>query len=200
MACEKYSELMMQYMDGVLTADGKANLDEHMNICEGCQEDFAAYNEILQGINDAVEIVEAPADFASSVMAKVSELNLYAPKQVKARSSERLIDGIIFAAWLVFAVTIFAGAALAIFGEQIVEWANTQGFYALSEILYSMSNFVATVTTAIAGLFSNMGESAGGTTIFYSMAFLVLFIGLVLLQIYIAPKKKTLAIREDNIE
>jgi len=195
MACERYSEFMMQYMDGgILAMDDRAELEAHMDACPNCQEDFDVYSEILQGMSDVLEIVEAPDDFTPSVMAKVAELNLYAPKQAGSqvvRPREKLFDGMIFAAWLVFAAVVFGGTALAIFGEQMIEWARGQGFYILAEILHPMVNFTAGVIASVGGFFSNVGEAASGGMIFYSVAFLVLFACLVILQIYISPKKAT---------
>jgi len=177
----------MHYMDGILKPAEEADLKEHMESCAECFEDFTAYSEILQGFNN-MEIVEAPADFAPAVMAKIATLNLYAPK--KGSIKERLVDVSIFAAWFILITILFGGIVFAIFGTQITEWTEAQGFETLANIMLPIADAMAGVAANIAQFASGLGTWSDGAMIIYSIAFFVLFALLVLAQMYIAPKHK----------
>ncbi|MCL2574822.1 MAG: anti-sigma factor [Defluviitaleaceae bacterium] len=187
MACEKYTDMMMDYMDGNLSDVEQNELKQHMEECNACNEDFAAYSEILQGFNE-LEIIEAPEDFAASVMAKIYELNLYAPK--KASVKERLVDGAIFAAWVSVATVLFGGIGFAIFGNGAVHFAQIQGFYTLSNIFEAITVASQSIIAAIGSFLASIGNWSESSMVVYSIAFFALFAALLLLQVYIIPRQK----------
>ncbi|MDR2167959.1 MAG: hypothetical protein LBE35_08960 [Clostridiales bacterium] len=184
--CNKYGEFMMKYMDKELSLCDfeEMNLKKHMEVCADCREDFAAYSEILQGFDD-MEIVEAPADFAPAIMAKVAALNLYnSPKK------GRILDGLIFGAWAILALGLFGGAALALFGAEILTWLQGAGLYGLSDALSPVITAMSAGLSSIGAFFGNLGEWSHQTMILYSIAFLLVFVALVALQFGLSPKAK----------
>lgn len=70
-ACEHYEELISAFIDGVLAEEDRAVLMEHMSGCAGCQ----AYFDDQIAIHDAMdtEPIQAPGDFADTVMKRVRE-------------------------------------------------------------------------------------------------------------------------------
>jgi hypothetical protein len=192
--CNKYGDYMMRYMDGILGDFEEMNLKKHMEACAVCREDFAVYSEILQGFRDFSEtqIVEAPADFAPAVMAKITALNLYAPKK------GRLIDALIFSAWTILALALFGGTALALFGTEILGWLQGIGLYGIADGLNPLIAVINNGLTAITDFFANMGYWPRETAIFYSIVFLLVFVALVALQLSMSQGKRAQRLPMNN--
>jgi len=76
-----------------------------------------------------------------------------------ARSKEKLIDGLIFFGWFLAAAGIVAVVLL------------------------------TDVVSRVAGFFANVGEGANGAAMLYGAMFLVIFVGLVILQVFLAPNR-----------
>ncbi|MCL2620819.1 MAG: zf-HC2 domain-containing protein [Defluviitaleaceae bacterium] len=186
--CDKNIDLMMKYMDGGLDDFEKMNLEKHIEVCEVCAEDFAAYSEILHGF-EKMEIEEAPDGFGEAVMAKVTQLDLYAPEKVAENRRIKVVDGLIFGAFGVAAFVLFGGGALALFGGEILGWFYGAGLYGVAEFVAP----IAEVCSAVVGTISNWATGLGDivpqeTMIFYGVAFLVVFSVLVFLQVHMSRK------------
>lgn len=192
MACNKYGDLMMLYMDGILDEFDEMNLKKHIEVCEGCAEDFEAYSEILQSFDlDKMEIIEAPADFAPAVMRKVVELNLYAPKA-------RVADALLFAAWTALIAVLAGGVALAFFGVQFVTWLSEMGLYGIANFVAPVVSVASHIAASIGHFFTSLGYWSHQELILYSFVFLAIFVALVLAQVYLSPKAKLRRVKEEN--
>jgi len=187
-ACEKYSELMMKYMDGLLDDFEQMNLEKHIEACETCREDFAIYQEMLTGFEqNNVEIIEAPENFVASVMEKVDDINLYFPKQV--RDKGKIVDSIIFAVWAFFAATFAAGTLVFFQGDAILNWLFDSSLYAIANVFQPIVNFATGFGQTLGLYMSGAAEwlNAANHSI-YAAFFLVAFMALVAIQFYISPK------------
>ena len=63
-------DLLSSYIDGDLTPDQRAEVDEHLAECEACREDLELLRLTLDALHDLPEF-EAPAGFADAVMDRV---------------------------------------------------------------------------------------------------------------------------------
>lgn len=68
-SCEKYMEMASAYLDGELSPEERAELLAHLEACPGCR----AFYEVIGGISDNMEVVEAPEGFAKGVMDALGE-------------------------------------------------------------------------------------------------------------------------------
>jgi len=187
-ACEKYSELMMKYMDGLLDDFEQMNLDKHIEACETCREDFAIYQEMLTGFeHNNMEIIEAPENFVASVMEKVDDVNLYFPKKV--RDKGKIVDNIIFAVWGLLATTFTTGIVVSLQGDAILGWLFENNLYAAANALQPFVNFTTGLGEALGLYMSSAAEwlNAANYSI-YAAFFLLAFVVLVAVQFYISPK------------
>jgi len=183
MLCNKYDGLMMKYMDGALDlgSEEELALKAHIGDCAVCAEDFAAYSEILKSF-EKMEIVEPPAEFAAEVMQKVVALELYKKPRVNWVSAAA--DVLAFAAWVLALLVFAGGAALGFFGAEIFAAMEGAGLYGLIDVLAPAADFAASLTasfTESAGSIFN--EISQQSMIMYSLSLLVVFVGLVVLQI-----------------
>jgi len=188
--CSKYGDYMMKYMDGTLSEAEEARLKKHMDSCAACAEDFAAYSEILQGF-DSVELVETPADFAPAVMAQISSLNLYAPKQLRQL---KMLDKLIFIPFALLFATLSASIGLAFFGIPLVSWLYESGFYGTVSVVAPAVDAVHDTINAVISFV--LGAGGGFDTIsmiLYSSVFLLVFGVLIALQFSLAPARAKLA-------
>lgn len=67
-ACVSGVELLMDYLEGVLPADVRAALDEHVAGCSRCAAFVASYVETPRILRDAT-VVTLPADLEASLRA-----------------------------------------------------------------------------------------------------------------------------------
>ncbi|MCL2171670.1 MAG: zf-HC2 domain-containing protein, partial [Defluviitaleaceae bacterium] len=132
MECKIANDFMNLHMDGALNEADSAALQAHLEVCENCVADFAAYSEILEGFGD-LEIIEAPEGFADAVMARVSELDIYSPKAAPAKKA-RFIDNLVFALLPITAVAISVMAILLVYRYEAHEALLANGWYAAAGI------------------------------------------------------------------
>ena len=66
--CVSGVELLMDYLEGVLTAEVRAALDEHVAGCERCAAFVASYCETPRIVRDATRM-EMPPDLEASLLA-----------------------------------------------------------------------------------------------------------------------------------
>jgi anti-sigma factor RsiW len=65
-ACVSGVELLMEYLEGTLTADVQAALEQHVAGCERCTAFVASYREMPRILREA-SAVTLPADIAASL-------------------------------------------------------------------------------------------------------------------------------------
>jgi len=185
MDCNKSNELMMQYMDGKISDFEFMNLQNHMKSCQICNEDFVAYSSILTNFKDNTDIIEAPEGFEVAVMTKVNRLNIYpAPKLDKAK----ILDNIIFVAAGVVFFLFGAGAALSIFQDEIITFLVANDMQILANIVLPYSSFISDLVDDIVQIgYLSINWISQNISPFSSIFFIV-FILLVVIQLYISPK------------
>jgi anti-sigma factor RsiW len=59
LACKEFVELITAYLDGALPDDLRADVDEHLDMCDGCQNVLAQWRTI---INLAGQLTEADVE------------------------------------------------------------------------------------------------------------------------------------------
>jgi anti-sigma factor RsiW len=59
LACKEFVELVTAYLDGALPDDVRAGVDEHLDTCDGCQNELAQWRTV---INLAGRLTEADVD------------------------------------------------------------------------------------------------------------------------------------------
>ena len=62
MNCAGIKELLSQYVDGVLDAQTKADIEEHISTCLGCQQEIEELKALVEEIR-SIEQLKAPNDF-----------------------------------------------------------------------------------------------------------------------------------------
>ncbi len=78
MDCKTSSTLIMNYVDKTIKENEWANLQEHMNNCNQCQEEFKIFTEMLDLFED-VPMYEPSKTFEDKVMASIDK-SLYTEK------------------------------------------------------------------------------------------------------------------------
>jgi len=179
MVCEKSNDLMMRYMDGLLDHFDEMNLGKHIETCDACREDFAMYTEILQGIGEKMEVVEAPEGFAEAVMAQIDDIKIYFP--AKTRNKGKIIDNIIFVTWGAVAFTFVSGLLLFLLHDQIFAWLDANGFVAVSSALYPFAAWTAGFGAATVAYVTNTFEWLTTAMTTYWLALATAFAGLLAL-------------------
>ncbi len=75
MNCNNANELMMKYMDGVLTKEESMDLRQHLEICEKCKQEFDVFTQMLDGFEeDVIHIPNLDNDFNKKVMNEVQSI------------------------------------------------------------------------------------------------------------------------------
>jgi len=185
--CEKYGDLMMKYMDGLLDDFEQMNLDKHMEACEVCREDFAIYQEMLTEFDSSIEeIIEAPDSFAASVMEKIDDINIYFPKKV--RDKGKLLDGLIFAVWMLMATAFAGGTALYFQSDSIFNWMDANGLGVAIAVLQPFADFAASFGMTLEQFVVTASGWLGANLADFSIMFLPTVLILVGVQFYMSPK------------
>jgi len=187
MVCEKANELMMKYMDGLLDDFEEMNLEKHIESCEACSEDFAVYKEMLADFNhNKLEIIEAPDNFAASVMEKIEDINIYFPKKI--RDKGKVFDNVIFAVWGTLATVFALGAALYFYQDVLFNWLAENEANGLLTALAPIAAFVTEFGLTLGYYIVAATNVVGDAIRSYSLIFLAALVALVGIQLYISPK------------
>lgn len=103
---EEIAPLLSAFLDGALTEAESAEVRAHLTECEACRARVAEYAAMREGLREAMEEVEVPADFTANVMAAVR-----AEKSVRRRkvSARRYLPVAACAAVVLLAASLFPG-------------------------------------------------------------------------------------------
>lgn len=113
MKCRQADELMMEYLDGVLTEEKAQQLNQHLKSCDSCVETFYAYEQIKEELNDMV-MIEAPHEFTQEVMAAVALIEPQYEVQINPIEN---ITGIV---WGMFSICFGVGILLFMYQQEIL--------------------------------------------------------------------------------
>ncbi|MBM7615424.1 anti-sigma factor family protein [Alkaliphilus hydrothermalis] len=67
MDCKTSSALIMSYVDGTITHEEWAHLQNHMKSCSLCQEEFEVFTEMI-GLIEEMPLYEPSSDFENKIM------------------------------------------------------------------------------------------------------------------------------------
>ena len=70
--CERYRDLISEYIDGTISGEDQAELFHHIESCSDCAQLLETYAEISRIMADDTE---PPEELLSGVMAGVREIN-----------------------------------------------------------------------------------------------------------------------------
>lgn len=184
MDCNDAGELMMKYMDRVLTEAEASKLNLHLKECEACREDFLIYDGMMRDF-DGLEIVCAPEHFEAGVMARIAEL----PPLNTANAYS--LDAIACAVWGIFSVLMGAGFMLFLNQDTIITYLSGNPLYngyieLLQPVLVYVTLFTENLVTVSRDFFTQTGEWI--STFRYVLVFL--FAVLTLMQVIIHKRDK----------
>jgi len=114
MECEKANDLMMKYMDGILTESEADLLNKHIKTCNRCKEDFLAYDAIMDDFSE-MTLSEPPEGFELRVMSIIKQL-----PEAGLKSVNRALYGVLG----VFSVLLGIGIILDMNKEQLLNWMD----------------------------------------------------------------------------
>ncbi|MBI4870041.1 MAG: zf-HC2 domain-containing protein [Candidatus Riflebacteria bacterium] len=106
-SCEKYEDLLQQYLDKALDSAQTAVLMSHIEVCHRCRLDYKLYTKVVQGLEQMDELA-SPSRITADVMAQLDrEPAGFAPAFAARRAP--------FGPWLWGMSTAFAAAVVAAF-------------------------------------------------------------------------------------
>jgi len=110
MNCQKIKKLLNPYIDQVLDAESAQQVEEHLESCPTCPEEYLRLKGMVASLN-SVSQVSAPQNLSQSIMAKISQeeiqiqsswMDLLKKRISIPRFSFRLVGGAIAVAVFVF--------------------------------------------------------------------------------------------------
>ncbi len=87
MACKIYEDLIDKYVEGLVTAEEKNILEEHIKVCSDCRQEVKELQQIIKAAG-SLEQVELPPNFAPNLMEKINSI---ASEQRPVDKSSRFI-------------------------------------------------------------------------------------------------------------
>lgn len=193
MACEKYSGLMMKYMDNELTDGEFATLNQHIAKCAACKEEFEAYTDMLQGF-EKFEELSAPEHFVHNVMSRVATLGIYETQKAVPKISNLLIY--VGVAALAFAILMVM--VIGAFGGQIITLFYHAGAHSFASFLSPLYDAVLSLFYIITDVFANLFDVEVSLLAIYGSVAFVVFLGLVALQFSLVSEPKQAKGRGNN--
>lgn len=185
--CAKNQGFMMRYMDSAITDREMASLKAHMELCESCREDFAAYERMLAEFA-GMELSEAPAGFELAVMAKIGLL------PAAYDGGESRLDTLICLVWGSLSVVSGVGMLLYVNRESVMQWAGDV------PTLSACVDAFEPVSEAVTGFFAQCGQlvdagldAFGAYSTMLQLVLMGVFSALALAQFFIYRKEKVKA-------
>ncbi len=212
MSCEKYYELIVGYMDKMLTHEEEKVLLSHVEACDVCKEHFALFTEIFEAAEEidltSVGLTEALAGFEEKVIAKINETVEYQPfivplpmydeleieKELNAVQREGLLETIscwVFGAFVALALLGY----VAVLNEVAILKLLSENTYLSSslsfvpEMLTDLSAVYANVSTFFTHFFGELSGFADSS----KYLILLVFVVLVAVQYFIYYRKGSTA-------
>ncbi len=86
-ACKIYEDLIDKYVEGLVTAEEKNILEEHIKVCSDCRQEVKELQQIIKTAG-SLEQIELPPNFAPNLMEKINSI---ASEQRPVDKSSRFI-------------------------------------------------------------------------------------------------------------
>lgn len=192
MECKKANDLMMKYMDQIITENEALLLRDHVSSCADCLEDFKIYDEMMTDFAD-IEIISAPEGFEESVALKIEESGfVYKPRN---KFINNLLTNLIGGVAVIFAI----GFIFIVNRDNIMNFMLTNDFLSsYMDIITPMTNLITTYTNnfiaAVSQFASSVAVFAAGNKYYILGAFIALLIA----QYVILRRKENKV--EDKVE
>ncbi|MDD3656678.1 MAG: zf-HC2 domain-containing protein [Atribacterota bacterium] len=72
--CQNIQEYIEDYLEGRLSTEESAEIEEHLNSCSDCQKEFQAWQNLYQKLNSlSLSEEQLPTDFTDQVMQKITQ-------------------------------------------------------------------------------------------------------------------------------
>ena len=75
---QPHHDLLAAYLEGMLSADAKRSMEQHLGKCELCREALHAERELTCKL-DGLAAIQLPSDFANAVMGRVAQQPAHRP-------------------------------------------------------------------------------------------------------------------------
>jgi DNA-binding CsgD family transcriptional regulator len=116
--CKEYQKIYMDYLERKLDRPRKIDFEIHIYHCQDCQEDLAAFQEVILNFNRTIEEFQVPADFMGNVKERIAERE----NDRKQKNNKRKRVGFIAAG--VFVLAICAGFFTGTFSKLYYTWTE----------------------------------------------------------------------------
>lgn len=117
--CKEYHEVYIDYLERTLDRPRKIDLEKHLYHCEECQEDLAAFQEVivtLVNLTDKMEELHVPSGFMENIRDRLAEKE----KHRQQKNKKRIRKGLVFAG--VFALLMSIEVFTRVFSNLYYTW------------------------------------------------------------------------------
>lgn len=109
--CKEYHKDYIDYLERTLDRSKKIDLEKHLYHCQACQEDLAAFQEVMVtmlNLTDSMEDLHMPSGFMDNIKARLAEGEKHRQVKNKKRIRKGLVIASVFA--LIMGIEVFTGA------------------------------------------------------------------------------------------
>ncbi|MGE8206021.1 DUF4179 domain-containing protein [Heyndrickxia sp. NPDC080065] len=119
--CKEYHQYYIDYLERTLDRAKKVDFEVHIYHCQDCQEDFAAFQDImltLLNFTKKMKDFHVPSDFMEKVKARLTEKEKHRQLKIKKRKRMGIVFASVFA--LLIGIEVFTGS----FTKLYYTWAE----------------------------------------------------------------------------
>lgn len=156
--CQRAQDLMMKYLDNLISPEEQRYLDEHLVSCEACCFDFSAFKQVVSSLTEAAEIeIVAPEGFEEAVMAQIHKL---------PATNHSKTDALVYTLLAVLSGLFGLGFLVAINSGPVLEFLNEAGLTSyvafISSIMPISEEFFRTFLQNLTTLAASVTEVLSG--------------------------------------
>ncbi|WP_042461290.1 DUF4179 domain-containing protein [Neobacillus dielmonensis] len=116
--CTEYHKIYMDYLEGSLERSKKIDFEIHIYHCQDCQEDLAAFQEVMLSLADRMEDLPVPFGLLENVKNRMAEQANHKQKSMRKRKKIG---------------AVFAGVVVLLLGIGLFTGAFTHAYYSWTE-------------------------------------------------------------------
>ncbi|WP_040205319.1 DUF4179 domain-containing protein [Neobacillus jeddahensis] len=116
--CKEYRKDYIDYLERTLDRSRKIDLEKHIYHCQECQEDLAAFQDVMLNLTKEIEDFHTPSGFMENIKDRLAEQE----RQRQLKNKKRLRKGLIFAG--VFAIVMGIGFLTGAFTNLYYTWTE----------------------------------------------------------------------------
>jgi len=109
--CKEYHKNYIDYLERTLDRSKKVDFEVHIYHCQDCQEDLAAFQDVMLtmlNLTERIEDFHVPSDFMENVNARLAEKEKYRQQKNKKRKRIGIVLASVFA--LLMGIEVFTGS------------------------------------------------------------------------------------------